>query len=68
MSLRSYGLKTWNAGLCHVRTSENLNSFKVINKCWNNNHVAKIQLQDTRLSQKQNYIFIDKILCSIKAL
>ena len=37
-SLRSYGPKIWNALPYHVKTSENLNSFKAIIKCWGCNH------------------------------
>ena len=37
-SLWSYGPKIWNALPYHVKTSENLNSFKVIIKCWDCNH------------------------------
>ena len=37
-SLRSYGPKIWNALTYHVKTSDNLNSFKSIIKCWDGNH------------------------------
>ena len=32
-SLRSYGPKIWNAVSYHIKTSDNLNSFKAIIKC-----------------------------------
>ena len=32
-SLGSYGPKTWNALPYHIKTSDNLNSFKAIIKC-----------------------------------
>ena len=37
-SLRSYGPKLWNALPYHIKTSDNLNSFKPIIKCWDGNH------------------------------
>ena len=37
-NLRSYGPKIWNALPYHIKTSDNLNSFKGINKCWYGNH------------------------------
>ena len=37
-SLRSYGLKIWNALPYHIKTSDNLNSFKSIIKCCDGNH------------------------------
>ena len=37
-SLRSYGPKIWNALPYHIKTSDNLNSFKAIIKCWDGNH------------------------------
>ena len=37
-SLRSYGPKIWNALPYHIKTSENVNSFKSIIKCWDGNH------------------------------
>ena len=37
-SLRSYGPKIWNALPYHIKTSDNLNSFKAIIKCWYENH------------------------------
>ena len=37
-SLRSYGPKIWNALPYHIKTSDNLNSFKTIIKCWDGNH------------------------------
>ena len=36
--LRSYGPKIWNALPYHIKTSDNLNSFKSIIKCWDGNH------------------------------
>ena len=33
--LRSYGPKIWNVLPYHIKTSDNLNSFKSIIKCWN---------------------------------
>ena len=37
-SLRSYGPKIWNALPYHIKTSDKLNSFKAIIKCWDGNH------------------------------
>ena len=37
-SLRSYGRKIWNAFPYHIKTSENLNSFRAIIKCQDGNH------------------------------
>ena len=37
-SLRSYGPKIQNALPDHIKTSDNLNSFKSIIKCWDGNH------------------------------
>ena len=37
-SLRSYGPKIWNAFPYHIKTSENLSSFKAIIKCQDGNH------------------------------
>ena len=37
-SLRSYGSKIWNALLYHIKTSDNLTSFKSIIKCCDGNH------------------------------
>ena len=37
-SLRSYGPKIWNALPYHIKTSDNLNGFKAIVKCWDGNH------------------------------
>ena len=37
-SLRSYGPKIWNALPYHIKTSDNLKSFKSIIKCWDGNH------------------------------
>ena len=37
-SLRSYGPKIWNALPYHIETSDNLNSFKAIIKCWDDSH------------------------------
>ena len=37
-SLRSYGPKIWNALPYHIKTSDNLNSFKAIIKCWDGSH------------------------------
>ena len=36
-SLRRYGPKIWNALPYHIKTSDNLNSFKAIIKCWGGN-------------------------------
>ena len=36
-SLRSYGPKIWNALPCHIKTSDDLKSFKSIIKCWDEN-------------------------------
>ena len=36
-SLRSYDPKIWNALPYHIKTSDNLNSFKAIIKCWGGN-------------------------------
>ena len=36
-SLRSYGPKIWNALAYHIKTSDYLNSFKSIIKCWDGN-------------------------------
>ena len=36
--LRSYGPKIWNALPYHIKTSDNLNSFKSIIKCWDGDH------------------------------
>ena len=46
-SLRSYGPKICNAFPYHIKTSDNLNSFKVIALA----ESAKIRLQDNRLSR-----------------
>ena len=35
---KSYGPKIWNALPYHIITSDNLNSFKSIIKCWDGNH------------------------------
>ena len=35
---RSYGPKIWNALSYHIKTSDNLNSFRSIIKCWDGNH------------------------------
>ena len=37
-SLRSYGSKIWNALPYHIKTSDKLNSFKSIMKCWEENY------------------------------
>ena len=37
-SLSSYSPKIWNSLPYHMKTSENLNSFKVIINCWDGNH------------------------------
>ena len=37
-SLRSYGPIMWNGLTYHIKTSENVNSFKAIIKYWNDNH------------------------------
>ena len=37
-SLRSYGPKIWNGLPYHIKTSDNLNSFITIIKCWDGNH------------------------------
>ena len=37
-SLMSYGTKIWNALPYYIKTSDNLNSFKAIIKCWDRNH------------------------------
>ena len=41
-SLRSYGPKIWNALPYHIKTSDDLNSFKAIIKCWDRNHCTCI--------------------------
>ena len=42
--LRSYGLKTWNAFPYHIKTSDNLNSFKFVIKCWGVYLLSKLLL------------------------
>ena len=37
-SLRIYGPEIWNSLPYHIKTSENLDSFKVIIKYWDGNH------------------------------
>ena len=37
-SLRSYGLKIWNALPYHIKFLDNSNNFKAIIKCWDGNH------------------------------
>ena len=37
-SPRSYGSKIWNTLSCHIKTSKNLNIFKAIIKCLDDNH------------------------------
>ena len=55
-NLRSYGPKIWNALPYHIKTSDNLNSFKAISNVGMETIVivesANILLQDNRLSQK----------------
>ena len=48
--LKSYGQKIWNALPYHkIKTSENLNCFKAIIKCWDAlAESANIRLQDNR--------------------
>ena len=54
-SLRSYGLKKWNALPYHNKNSDNLNGFKLIIKCWMETtelaESANIRLQDNIPSQ-----------------
>ena len=38
-SLKSYGPKIWNALTYHIKTSDNLSSFKAIIKSWDGNHL-----------------------------
>ena len=37
-SLRSYGPGAWYVLPYHMKTSDNLNSFKSVIKCWDRNH------------------------------
>ena len=54
-SLRSYGLKIWNVVPYHIKTSDNLNSSKVIGmETIVLAEFANIRLQDDRLSQRRN--------------
>ena len=54
-SLRSYGPKIWNAVPYHIKTSNNLNSSKVIGlETIVLAEFANIRLQDDRLSQRRN--------------
>ena len=50
-SLRSYGSKIWNALPYHIKTSDNLNSFKAIIKCWDRNHCTYIVCEHTTSRQ-----------------
>ena len=37
-NLRSYSPKIWNGSPYHIKTSDNLNSFKAIIQCWDESH------------------------------
>ena len=51
-SLRRYGPKIWNALPYHIKTSDNLNSFKAIIKCLDGNHCTCRVCHHTTSRQK----------------
>ena len=51
-SLRSYGQKIWNALPYHIKTSDNLNSFKAIIKYLDGNHCTCRVCQHTTSRQQ----------------
>ena len=50
-SLRSYGPKIWNAIPYHIKTSDNLNSFKSSIKCWDGNNCTSRVCEHTTSRQ-----------------
>ena len=50
-SLMGYGPKIWNALPCHIKTPDNLNSFKAIIKCWDGNDCTCRVCKHTTLRQ-----------------
>ena len=74
-SLRSYGPEAWYVLPYHMKTSDNLNSFKSV-LGWKSLHLqslrtyANIRLQDNRLSQNiiLKYVILHEIRCEMKIL